>query len=431
MSGMAKRAGRPDVDLFSGVRLPHRWCASAALSLVLVLLLLHPQPALASESPRFDVSYLWHASVEAVARYRERVGRILGPRAAKSLEIVRQGSQVGLVYRRRGDHAGAVRVARAHSKLLSARGLEAAAPVPSREDYRVVEHVEPDGQPSEERKQAVAKRKIERVKVSPKASLEAAVERHVKSLRRKGKIAADERTAWSVYDFTTGEKLVSINEDVPLQAASLIKPFIAAAFFEKVERGQLKYGPRSRRHMERMIQRSDNGATNWVARRVGGPRSVQRVLRSTQPGIYQQTRIVEYIPRGGRTYRNRASAHDYSRFLYALWNDNLAGARELKRLMALPGPDRIKTNVGPIPRNAKIYNKTGSTGHLCGDMGIVLLRDAKGRELPYTFVGVIEKRNRTPRYGTWIRSRSNVIRGVSDLVYRGIARRHGIRIDDA
>ena len=58
-------------------------------------------------------------------------------------------------------------------------------------------------------------------------NLEAAVEDYIKRLRRQGKLAPDERTGWSVYDFTTGEKLVTINEDQQFQAASLVKPFIS------------------------------------------------------------------------------------------------------------------------------------------------------------------------------------------------------------
>ena len=141
---------------------------------------------------------------------------------------------------------------------------------------------------------------------------------YLNRLRQEGKLAPDERTGWSVYDFTTGEKLVTINEDEQFQTASLVKPFIATAFFYKVERGELTYNKESRHHLERMIQHSSNPSTNWVMRRVGGPQEVERILRQQYPEIFQEIQLVEYIPVGGKTYRNKAPVHDYSRLYYAL-----------------------------------------------------------------------------------------------------------------
>ena len=79
--------------------------------------------------------------------------------------------------------------------------------------------------------------------------IEGQVERYIKSLRGRGVIRGDERTSWLVYDFTTGKKLVSINENSSLQAASMIKPYLALAFFHQVKAGKLVYGPKSKRHM--------------------------------------------------------------------------------------------------------------------------------------------------------------------------------------
>jgi beta-lactamase class A len=396
----------------------------------------------AERSERFDVSYLWHRDLASVLAYRERVARVLGPTVTTSLGVVLAKNMYGLIYARAGDHTGAVDAARVHSVLLRARGLEPAAPVRAT-NWRFVNSPSPGKVASlvaQARPIAPAKRpaapqsqiagpKRQRsgpIRVHKAGTLEGAVERHIKALRRQGKVASDERTGWSVFDFTSGKKLVAINEDRPFQAASLIKPFIAAAYLERVNSGALKYGPRVRQHMERMIRVSDNRATNWLTRRVGGPRAVERLLKRRHPGVFRQTRIVEYIPANGRTYRNQASVHDYSRFLYALWKDGFPGAKELKRLMALPGPDRIVRNARKLPRSTRIYNKTGSTSRLCGDMGIVLFRDSAGREYPYTVIGVIEKRTRAKNYTQWIRSRGKVIGEVSDLVYAGIAKRHGI-----
>lgn len=264
------------------------------------------------------------------------------------------------------------------------------------------------------------------------SDLEKEIFRVVAALRKAGRITRGERTSWSVYDFTTRKKLVAINEDAPRQAASMIKPFVAQAYFFKVkEKGSgLGYSNRVRGIMENMIRYSDNGATNYLINKVSrhsgkrGAKDVEYVLKRNAPGIFQQTRIVEKIPKGGRTYRNKASAHDYSRFLYALWNDNLPYARELKEIMALPNRDRIGYGVDEIPDGVVIYDKTGSTARLCGDMGIVDCPGRNGRRYAYTFIGIIERDKRAPSYGKWITSRSNALREVSATVYDFMKDRH-------
>jgi len=379
-------------------------------------------PTATNAADHYDVSYLWHRDVTNVRDYRERVARILGPAVSKDLKVVANADLFGVVYTRRGNSAGAAKVARSHTRLLKSRGLEAAAPVRSRDwalpGQRSASSVSLTT-PSVPRSKMTASERDREIR-----DVGAAVEDYIKRLRREGKLASDERTGWSVYDFTTGEKLVTINEDVQFQAASLVKPFIAAAFFYKVEQGELVYGSKSRRHMERMIQRSDNNSTNWVTRQVGGPQAVERILKRQYPGVFQETHLVEYIPANGRTYRNKASIHDYSRFLHAVWTEDIAGAGEIKRLMSLPGSDRIYTGTREIPKGTEVYNKTGSTARVCGDMGILNVQGRDGKRYPYTLIGIIEKQQSARNYRTWIRSRSNVIRNVSSIVYQGIAQHH-------
>ncbi len=355
-------------------------------------------PPAAAES-RYDISYFWSRDLGGVREYQGRVADVLGPEVGSGLKVVSKGELFGLIYVRHGDRDGASLVAEVHTRLLESQGLEAAQPLRA-EDWQMLG----DG--------------------GELPDLEAAVEEYIDGLRREGKIGDDERTAWSVYDFTSGEKLVSINEDEQFEAASMVKLFVAAAFFCRVENGELIYGRRSRRRMELAIHHSSNAATNWLLRQIGGPAAAERILKRRYPGIFQDTRIVEYIPRGGRTYRNKASPHDYSRFLYALWNGDIYGFREIKRLMALPGPDRIFTGVASIPVSTRVYNKTGSTARVCGDVGILTVKGPDGRRYPYTIIGIIEKERRARHYTNWIRSRGEVIREVSGIIYRGIMRRY-------
>jgi beta-lactamase class A len=416
-----------------------RAMAGPVLYLLAGLVGLASLPTAAGAADYYDVSYVWSRSIDGVRDYRKQVASVLGPAVAKDLKVVTRDSLIGLVYVRQGDSAGATQVAKSHTKLLRAKGLDAASPVRS-ENWTLVGDAGaaspaagspavrlakaatvPSPMPVSRRSRMTTTERTREIH-----NLEAAVEDYINRLRKDGKLDPDERTGWSVYDFTTGEKLVTINEDEQFQAASLVKPFIAAAFFYKVEKGELSYDRESRRQMERMIQHSNNASTNWVTRKVGGPQAVQRILKQQYPAIFQEIHLVEYIPAGGKTYRNKASVHDYSRFLYALWKEDIAGASEIKRLMALPGRDRIYTGVRGVPKGTKVYNKTGSTARVCGDMGILNVKGTDGKWYPYTVIGIIEKEQNARNYTSWIRSRGDIIRDVSGIIYQGIAQNHNI-----
>lgn len=262
--------------------------------------------------------------------------------------------------------------------------------------------------------------------------IETRINNHIGNLRRRGIIKPDEKTAWSVYDLKKRKKLVSINENNSYQSASMIKPFIALAYFykHKYDKKNFRYTHRIRTKMEAMIRHSNNHATNFFIRALSKkpkhqrPAEVEKILKHHAPGIFQQTRIQEYIPPNGRTYRNKASARDYSRFLYALWHDELPNSRELKRLMSLHNSDRLSVGVAIVPPRTKVYDKTGTTARLCGDMGIMEAVGRDGHTYPYTFIGIIEKQHRAKNYGQWARSRSNVIRSVSGMVYADMKKRY-------
>jgi beta-lactamase class A len=374
-------------------------------------------PALGQAAPqRYDVLYLWRVSLPQAQQRRRSVADALGPRVARELRIIAVDGGYAVVYLREGDVQAACAAAAAHTRLLSRKSLGKAWPVPSRPWIEV----------PQEGKTSLP------VSAAPKADaqsaerrlLEGLLDEHVKNLRREGKLSPDERTAWSVYDFTTGETLVEINADLQLQSASLVKPFLALAFMSQVEKGKMVYDDESRRQMTRMIQVSDNEAADRVMRRLGGPSAVERLLHEKFGAVLTGVEIKEYIPGSGRTYRNKASARDYSRFLLALWRDELPGSKEIKRLMGLPKRDRLRTGV-PLPRDVEVYGKTGSTGRLCGDIGVITAKGPDGREYAYTLVGIIEKQRPARNYLSWLHSRGDVIRYVSYMVFHRIGALHG------
>ena len=251
---------------------------------------------------------------------------------------------------------------------------------------------------------------------TPTESLDARIEAQIGDLRAKGRIANDETVAVYVYDFTKAETLVAIKEDQKMQAASMIKPYVALAYFDQHFKKGWEYADSTRRLMELMLRNSDNPATNKIMRMLGGPEKVQEILQESYAHLLPNTEIVEEIPPGGKTYLNKSTAQDYSRFLYQLYNETLQGSNEMKRLMSLKKRNRLTSFVRHMPPNITAYDKTGTTAFLCGDMGVIRPRGKDGEEFPYTMIVIIEKDNRS-NGKPWARERGNVIRELSATVF--------------
>lgn len=403
-----------------------------------------------------NVGYGTLRSLSAARKRFDAVSRLLGPDVHAKLVIEQPTSSTwAVVYKRLGDAPTTATVAKRHTRILSRHGISASA-VPERHltpvwgagsggDILITSNVASVGAPTAAitsgsavaavMTKAIADRPsaAERAPDTPKPAtpprmetlpasiatpLRDAINSHVQGLRKRRAISADETTSWYVHTLHDDRTWAAINAERSLQCASMVKPYVALAFLHQVDKGKIIYGPVSKAKLAAMIQRSSNGATNWAISKVGGAAAVQRILSANYGHLLPETRIVEAIPTYGRTYRNRSSARDYVRFARALWRDELPKSAELKRLMALPGRDRLTTGAPHIPAGTKVMNKTGSTSHLCGDFGIIVARDRAGKKVPYAIVGIIEKRSRAPNYGSWTSSRGRVIRGVSDLTYR-------------
>jgi len=223
----------------------------------------------------------------------ETVSRQLGPNVKKRLVIEETSDgQYALVYKRYGDRDSTLAVVQRHEEALKGTGISVSFIRESNNDVvygessfldEALEEVEP------------VTRTVSRIE----SDLEKRIETYIKGLRKDGAITWDEQTSWSVYDFTSNTKLATINEDIPRQAASMIKPFVALAFLHKTRYGPFIYGPKSKSLMQRMIQHSDNNATNALIDLLHGPKAVQRILTENYPGVFRETRIIEKIPYGG------------------------------------------------------------------------------------------------------------------------------------
>ncbi|MEK7396771.1 MAG: serine hydrolase [Candidatus Poribacteria bacterium] len=253
------------------------------------------------------------------------------------------------------------------------------------------------------------------------SELQTAFEQFIGDMYFSGKLEFDERTAWLAYDLIRKEPLVSINADIPMQCASMVKPFVALAFFHKVNKGELEYTDQSKRYLRLMIQHSWNTATNWFMKQVGGFDKVNELLYDNYPDIFQHTEIVEYIPNGGLTYKNKASAGDYNRFLIALWNKTIPYADDIKTIMGLPNRDRS----GDVLPETDIFHKSGSTARMCGDIAILETKCDDGTLSAYTFIGIIERDDSAQAYMRWKRIRVGVIKDASTIIYDAMKKKYG------
>jgi beta-lactamase class A len=400
----------------------------------------------------YNVSYGMGPNLEPLKKRYEQVYGCLGKDVENNLYIEKTDfGNYALIYRRRGDKTSTTRIAKKHAKLLRSKRIAASLTMENNNmvmygESSLINDAGPEKPivcplpgvdvilPTPKPEKLVANQKVIITKIpeelvvlpSTVTKIEQSIDNYIDGLRRKGQIAKDESTGWMVYDLEKNKSVMAINADQGFQAASMIKPFVALAFFHQVNIGKLQYGSASRRQMEAMIQRSSNSATNWVMRQVGGPVQCGNILKQNYGQIFKKTEIKEYIPAGGRTYLNSASPSDYVRFLKALWNEEIPKGKEIKRLMALPGRDRLYYGTS-IPSGTLVYNKTGSTGHLCGDMGILVPKNLQGGRFPYVIVGIIERRSKASDYGQWMHSRSRVIREVSTLVYKELKKEHQLR----
>ncbi len=258
--------------------------------------------------------------------------------------------------------------------------------------------------------------------------LEAHFEQYIKRQRSRKILATTDRTSFVVYDITANKKLVSINENRRTMAASLIKNFVMLAYFHEVRYGRQTHTAVNKGNLRAMIQRSSNPSTNYFIRLLGGPARVNRILQVNYP-YFKQTRIVEYIPRSGRTYRNMTSARDLSLFCLQLWKGRLPYSEKMKYYMKLKNGDYIFKNTY-IPSSVEVYNKTGTVYGLVGDGGVLVLRDSSSEPRPYVFIGMIEdktktsRRNRWQSFTTWKNRRAYILRRLSEQAYKYIYEKH-------
>ncbi|MEW6186911.1 MAG: serine hydrolase [Thermodesulfobacteriota bacterium] len=253
------------------------------------------------------------------------------------------------------------------------------------------------------------------------------VENEILHLRTVRHLLLDDQISLQVFDLNEKKMLVDVNGRVVRNAASLIKPFVMLAVYEAVARQEFPETPELENQLTRMIAVSDNESTNVLIRRLGKGDPLQGII-----GInalmrkmgFEDTRLRELIPEGGRTYANETSAQDNTHFFRLLYEKKLISpsfSQKMNEILLKSIHDRIKTQ--RIRQDGvMVADKTGYVRGLNGDCGIVYQKGLNGGN-DYILSVIIENKNR-PTDWAWGRKKSAAIRYLSDRIYNKLKNGH-------
>lgn len=200
-----------------------------------------------------------------------------------------------------------------------------------------------------------------------------------------------------VWDYATGN-YVSINGDKEFPTASMVKVPIFLELFKRVEMGltnlnqtmtltdyyvsegsgMLQYKPVGTvlpmyTLAQKMIQESDNSATNMILSTLGGVDGVNADLRNWG---FSQTHMSNWLPDLDGT--NVSTPYDFGSILYNIDNTNFLSLKSRATIVDIMShvKNRFLVQAG-LPDGVQYIHKTGDIGHMLGDGGIVTLPDGR------------------------------------------------------
>jgi beta-lactamase class A len=183
---------------------------------------------------------------------------------------------------------------------------------------------------------------------------------------------------YRVFCFNNGT-LYSNGESSAMPAASVIKVFIMQYVYSLAEQGELSVddyigGQRIRRLIERMIQHSDNTATNVLIDYFGMEAFNQYFLEQGFKDTILQRRMLDFDARN-RGFDNLSSTRDAMEFLRRLYN-NRSMYPYIEMLEIMRGQE-IRTKIHLfLPPNTVVASKTGELNDVENDIGLVFTENS-------------------------------------------------------
>ena len=169
-----------------------------------------------------------------------------------------------------------------------------------------------------------------------------------------------------------------------------------------------------------MITVSSNESTNSLIRLVGDGstvRGLEKINATIRKYGFRDTYLVEDIPEGGRTYRNRTSAYDLSEYFRKIYKRSIISPHYSQKMIDVLLDNHVRRIETPVlvQDGVPVADKTGYVCGTNGDSGIVFLRNINRNASDYVVSIIIENPYR-PTNG-WGRRKTEVIRHLSNVIY--------------
>lgn len=173
-------------------------------------------------------------------------------------------------------------------------------------------------------------------------------------------------------DLRTGERILI--GDKPMVAASLIKLYVAEAYYAAVHDGVI--ADSEREQVRLMLSESDNAACNAVIELLGMEK-INAYIAQHYPFTQLNRRMLEQ-----NGLENYTSAADCCALLERLWNSNFVSAEaSAQTLEALKAQIRREKIPAVLPDEIVCANKTGELDGVENDAAIVMLPDDRAYAL--------------------------------------------------
>lgn len=190
--------------------------------------------------------------------------------------------------------------------------------------------------------------------------------------------SSNSKGEFSAYACNMDSTLTAGINDHPMQAASLIKLFIAGTVYENIEqvKRQETFGGETDELMTEMITRSDNNAANTLVMRLGNgsaEEGMQKVNSFCVEHNYNETSMGRLLLASNADGDNYTSVNDCAAFLLDIYNSRIAGSGEIFDLMKQQ-ERRSKIPAG-VPSDVTVANKTGELADVENDAAIVCSDD--------------------------------------------------------
>ncbi len=254
--------------------------------------------------------------------------------------------------------------------------------------------------------------------------LQTSLRLYIGHLRSCGWLRPQEQARVFVYDHR-GCQIANIQAQHKTSAASLIKPFVMFAAYDKAHRQGIaphRFSAALQIQIDRMMRVSSNSATNTMIRYVGdgnAQKGFQRIHQLLRRHGMKNTQFVELIPRNGRTYRNTTTAQDLNTLLSMIYRRRAVSAAYsnlMLRVMLFSRDNRGRTPYLRSHYHVTAATKTGYTRRTNGVAGIIIAGRRLGRAA-YNLIAVVTRSSGAPNEWVWKRTSSPIVRRFSEMTY--------------